>query len=225
LTANQTSRAGVPATWHAGTIFAAVLLTLAITVAACSQEDVGERSGMGSHMSGSPASTASPGLPKDIGSADAVFLQELGALGSREARMSRLALRFGSPGIRALGRRIRTSQRGRDRLVRACLTDWSDQHPGRMMTGAGATHLRHGTMSSRAMGTLALARGAQFDARFLSMMIDHHRAMVSAAEAELDHGANPRTRRLAGMIERQQGAELTMMQKMDSLDHASASSP
>ena len=69
-------------------------------------------------------------------------------------------------------------------------------------------------MSPAQMEQLRNATGAQFDEMFLTMMIEHHRSAVSAAQEEIEQGSNPDAKQLAEKIVADQTAEISRMQQM-----------
>jgi uncharacterized protein (DUF305 family) len=71
-----------------------------------------------------------------------------------------------------------------------------------------------GMMTPDQMEQLRAATGAQFDAMFLTMMIEHHRSAISAAQEEIVQGSNPDAKQLAEKIVADQTAEITRMQQM-----------
>ena len=71
-----------------------------------------------------------------------------------------------------------------------------------------------GMMTPAQMEQLRNATGAQFDEMFLTMMIEHHRSAISAAQEEIVQGSNPDAKELAEKIVADQTAEITRMQQM-----------
>ena len=68
--------------------------------------------------------------------------------------------------------------------------------------------------ATRFLVQLGNATGAQFDQMFLTMMIEHHRSAISAAQEEIEQGSNPEAKELAEKIVADQTAEIDRMQQM-----------
>jgi uncharacterized protein (DUF305 family) len=85
--------------------------------------------------------------------------------------------------------------------------------PGQI-DAAGGGDAMPGMMSPRDMDQLAHTTGADFDHRFLSMMIDHHQGALRMADTELRDGRDPQARALAQRIRDAQTAQITQMQSM-----------
>jgi uncharacterized protein (DUF305 family) len=71
-----------------------------------------------------------------------------------------------------------------------------------------------GMMTPAQMEQLGGATGAQFDEMFLTMMIEHHRSAVAAAQQEIEQGSNPDAKQLAEKIVADQTAEIDRMQQI-----------
>ncbi|PYF95915.1 protein of unknown function [Georgenia satyanarayanai] len=71
-----------------------------------------------------------------------------------------------------------------------------------------------GMSQEEAMAELESLSGAEFDQRFLELMIAHHRGAVDMAQAELDGGENPQGLELAQKIIDDQQAEITEMEEL-----------
>ncbi len=71
-----------------------------------------------------------------------------------------------------------------------------------------------GMSQEEAMAELESLSGAEFDQRFLELMIAHHRGAVDMAQEELDGGENPQALELAQTIIDDQQAEITEMEQL-----------
>ncbi|OXM70771.1 MULTISPECIES: DUF305 domain-containing protein [Amycolatopsis] len=106
-----------------------------------------------------------------------------------------------------LAARIERAQDPEIRQMRDWLTRW----------GAAAAPMDHsmpGAMSHDDMAMLEHATGAEFDQRFLRMMIEHHEGAVEMARTELAQGTNADAKALAQRIIDTQQAEITEMRAM-----------
>lgn len=73
-----------------------------------------------------------------------------------------------------------------------------------------------GMMSEDQMSELEDATGAEFDAMFLEMMIEHHEGAIAMAQDQVDDGKNAEAIALAeAIIEAQQGEIETMQGLLD----------
>ncbi|MFC7339974.1 DUF305 domain-containing protein [Saccharopolyspora griseoalba] len=155
-----------------------------------------------------PASTQAPAKHHD--EADVSFARGMVVHHQQAVEMSRLAAdRAGSPQVRELAEQIEAAQGPEIERLEGWLRDWGAapaQHGGH-----GEDGQMHGMMSAEQLHGLSRASGADFDRRFLSMMIEHHEGAVRMARTELDSGASPEAKRLAqGIIDTQQ-AEIDTM--------------
>ena len=71
-----------------------------------------------------------------------------------------------------------------------------------------------GMMSDADMGQLGQVRGAEFDKRFLTMMITHHEGAVAMSATELRDGRDAEAKALAQKITDAQRAEIDQMHRL-----------
>jgi uncharacterized protein (DUF305 family) len=71
-----------------------------------------------------------------------------------------------------------------------------------------------GMMNDQEMDDLMAASGTNFDRMFLQMMIRHHQGAIEMANAEQQHGQDPRAKQLAAKIASDQAAEIKEMQDL-----------
>lgn len=71
-----------------------------------------------------------------------------------------------------------------------------------------------GMSQEEAMAELESLSGAEFDRRFLELMIAHHRGAVDMAQEELDGGENPEALELAQKIIDDQQAEISETEQL-----------
>lgn len=122
--------------------------------------------------------------------------------------------------IKVLAEQIQAAQGPEIEQLTGFLEAWgADVPPSTPMTGMGhgsmpSTSSMSGMMTPAQLEQLYSASGAQFDEMFLTMMIEHHRSAVSAAQDEIVKGSHPDARQLAEKIVADQTAEITLMQQM-----------
>ena len=166
-----------------------------------------EQQGHQGHQGHQPATSQAPGTHNP---ADVTFAQGMVVHHEQAIEMSRSATgRAGSPQVRALAEQIAAAQGPEIDRLNGWLRDWGAapaQH-----SGHGGHQQMDGMMSAEQMRGLAQASGADFDRRFLSMMIEHHEGAVSMARAELKSGAFPEAKQLAQRIIDTQRAEIGTM--------------
>ena len=159
------------------------------------------------HQGHGPATSQAP---RKHNQADVTFAQGMVVHHQQAIEMSKSATdRAGSPEVRELAEQIAAAQRPEIDLLNGWLRDWGAapaQH-----SGHGGHQQMDGMMSAEQMRGLAQASGADFDRRFLSMMIEHHEGAVSMARAELKSGAFPEAKQLAQRIIDAQRAEIDTM--------------
>jgi uncharacterized protein (DUF305 family) len=126
------------------------------------------------------------------------------------------------PEIAALAEQIRVDQTEEIDTMSAWLEEWGEPVPETgFATGDGHTHSEssgtddHGDMpgmaSGAAMDALAEAPDAEFEERWLAMMVEHHEGAVAMAEEVADSGESPEVDELAGSITAEQQAEIEEM--------------
>ncbi|MBY6538013.1 DUF305 domain-containing protein [Rhodococcus sp. BP-349] len=71
-----------------------------------------------------------------------------------------------------------------------------------------------GMMRSQDMASLTALSGDEFDQRWLTMMIDHHRGAVAMAETEIEEGSNDDAVAMARTIVETQNAEIARMEHL-----------
>lgn len=99
-------------------------------------------------------------------------------------------------------------------MMTSWLEAWKeDTTPPEDMTGHGGMDM-NGLSQEEAMGQLNGLPGAEFNRRFLELMIAHHEGAVTMARDELRDGQNPQARELAQKIIDDQQAEIVKMRGM-----------
>ncbi|GEN81378.1 DUF305 domain-containing protein [Actinotalea fermentans] len=115
--------------------------------------------------------------------------------------------------VRALGERIAAAQGPEIATMSGWLEAWGEDLPAEAdMSGMGHEGMQmEGMDQEAAMAELSGLTGAEFDRRFLELMIEHHRGAIVMAEQERGEGENAEAVRLAGAIIDDQTAEITEM--------------
>lgn len=81
--------------------------------------------------------------------------------------------------------------------------------------GGGSTEPEHaGMMSETQMQQLEQVSGVEAERMFLTMMIEHHRGAIQAADTELADGEHPPAQELANKIRDDQAAEIAEMEQL-----------
>ena len=127
------------------------------------------------------------------------------------------------PEVAALAEQIRDTQVPEAETMVDWLTTWgepvpetsrdhvhADSHDGAEPDGGDLP----GMMSGEQMQSLEDASGAEFERRFLEMMIEHHEGAIEIAEAELDEGRHIPARDLAEDIVSAQQDEIETMESL-----------
>jgi len=155
--------------------------------------------------------------------ADVAFAQNMIPHHRDAVAMAELATdRAQSPEVKTLAEQIRTAQEPEIEQLTGFLDAWgAEVPPSNSMEGmghgstpsTGASDMG-GMMTPAQMEQLGGATGAQFDEMFLTMMIEHHRSAVAAAQQEIEQGSNPDAKQLAEKIVADQTAEIDRMQQI-----------
>lgn len=178
-----------------------------------------------------PAVHAHPPPPADTGQrrhtpADTRFMQGMIAHHAQAVVMTRMVPRHtDNAGLRLLAQRIDLSQQDEMATMRRWLQDRGEAVPsGDSHAGHGAgqhTGTDHGAMpgmlTAEELARLDAARGVEFDALFLELMIRHHQGalvMVEQLLATPGAGQEPETFNFASEVDADQRAEIARMQGM-----------
>ncbi|MFF8475887.1 DUF305 domain-containing protein [Streptomyces sp. NPDC015414] len=184
-----------------------------LALAACGGGDDGAaRAGHGG--SASPAASATAGTHN---AQDVTFAQGMIPHHRQALEMAKLADgRASSARVKDLAARIEKAQDPEIRTMTGWLTAWGEQVPMAGMDHSGHAGMTGmaGMMSDDDMAALKKATGADFDRRFLSLMVEHHRGAVEMAGTEKSRGAYGPARTMAGDIVRAQNAEIREMKRI-----------
>jgi uncharacterized protein (DUF305 family) len=166
-------------------------------VAGCGGDDAGETS-------------------ESFNAADVEFGQGMIAHHEQAIEMSEMAL---DPSVGAtadvvdLATRIQAAQDPEIEQMSGWLTAWDEPVEMDMSDGHDMAEMP-GMMSATQMDELAALTGADFDARWLAMMIEHHRGAIEMSETVLTEGANGDVLSLAQQIIDAQQGEITEMESL-----------
>ncbi|MGW2448637.1 DUF305 domain-containing protein [Streptomyces sp. NPDC001494] len=190
----------------------AVTATASVALAACGGGDGAARAGHGGQASPSASATAGAHNAQDVSFAQGMIPHHQQAL-----EMAKLADgRASSARVKDLAARIEKAQDPEIRTMTGWLTAWGEQVPMAGMDHSGHSGMTGmaGMMSDDDMAALKKATGADFDSRFLSLMVEHHRGAVEMAGTERTKGAYGPARTMAGDIVRAQNAEIREMERL-----------
>lgn len=101
-----------------------------------------------------------------------------------------------------------------DQPVPATVRDHTNAHSGDEMSDMDLGQGMPGMMTADQMDELADAADAEFQARWLTMMIEHHRGAVEMAQSAQELGENTAATDLARQIEAAQTTEIATMQDL-----------
>ncbi|GAA2678312.1 DUF305 domain-containing protein [Actinoplanes palleronii] len=141
-------------------------------------------------------------------SVDVTFVQMMIAHHEQAIEMAGLAAsRAGNAGIRALAGRISAAQKPEIDVLRSWLRDRGkpDSDPGHDHAGMP------GMQTPAAISALTAARGADFDRRFATMMIAHHRGAQQMSGDLLRSGVDERLSEMANEMAVEQGSEINRL--------------
>ncbi|MET0414504.1 MAG: DUF305 domain-containing protein [Actinoplanes sp.] len=141
---------------------------------------------------------------------DVTFVQMMIVHHAQAVEMADLApQRAGSATLRALAARISAAQKPE----MAYLRGWLSQR--QQSENAGHDHSTMPGMQSAAdMAALAAARGSDFDRRFVTMMVAHHKGAIQMAGDVVQGGSDEQLREMAGEMSIEQGSEINRLQAL-----------
>lgn len=144
--------------------------------------------------------------------ADVAFAQQMVPHHQQAVDMSNTAERSAGPEVRALASRIEAAQSPEITRMQGWLRAWGE--PADHQVDGIEHHHGAGMMSEAQMRSLDTATGRAFDRRWLTLMIEHHRAAIQMSETEIADGKYPAAVALARRIIAAQRAEITQMKQM-----------
>jgi len=216
------------------TLARAVVVTLLMLVAACSEQSTPEDDHAAARSDilqpgrpGEPMETLDPDTtlssePASLG--DKIFVQMMVPHHAQALDMCELArTRAGDEQVVAVARRIKGAQGPEILTLSSWLQSQGVEVPESMedITGHEAHHGHHGhemtmpgMLTDREMRELRSARGAEFDRLFLKGMIQHHQGAVVMADSELTTGREQMALEMAGEIQAGQSAEIQRLREV-----------
>ena len=173
------------------------ILAMFVSVSACS-------SNSDSSKSGADVSSASA-----FNKADVIFAQEMIPHHAQSVEMADMALAssaYASTQVMDLAKRIKSAQGPEIEMMKGWLTDWN------MPMEMGQMSQMSGMMSNDEMASLKKLTYAEFDQKWLEMMILHHQGALESAMAIQSSGKCPPVLKVASQIVSDQTAEMEEMQ-------------
>ncbi len=189
----------------------AAVLTLGLTLAACSQAD--DTAGNETTESSSTAAT-------EHNAADTQFAQMMIVHHEGALEMAQLATEQATtPEVKDLAGRITEAQQPEIDLMTSWLNEWGEEtDPMGGMDHSGMDHSgmdMNGMDQDEAMADLEGLEGAEFDKQFLQLMTAHHEGAVEMSQLELDEGVNTDALDLAQEIIDAQTQEIAEMGELE----------
>lgn len=185
---------------------------VSLVAAGCGSSSDGSMPGMDMDSDNTETSTADAS-GADFNDADVTFAQGMIPHHRQAVEMAKLAGdRAESQEVKDLAADIEAAQDPEIEQMAGWLEEWDQP----MELGGMDSMEMGGMMSEDQMSGLEDATGAEFDAMFLEMMIEHHEGAIVMAQAEVDDGKNAEAVALAeAIIEAQQGEIETMQGLLD----------
>ena len=187
-----------------------VLVAGTLALPGCSSAD-----DAGSHAGGHAGSAAT--AEAQVSDADVTFAQGMLPHHEQAVQMAQLVEgRTENADILDLAARVEQAQRPEIETLDGRLEEWGADAGGHGSHGSGSSSGGHadGMMTEGDMAALEATSGADFDRRFLEMMIEHHRGAVAMANTEVAEGQQPDAVEMARGIERTQNAEIAEMEQL-----------
>ena len=124
-----------------------------------------------------------------------------------------------TPEVQELAAQIEAAQGPEIELMQSWLQQWgepaaSEDDMAGMGHGDTSGMEMDGMTQEEAMAELEGLSGEAFDARFLELMIEHHRGAVTMAQTALDEGQHPDVQELAEQVVTDQEAEIEHMEQL-----------
>lgn len=198
------------------TTLAAAAIGVAL-VAGCG--DDGSSASMEGHSMGSSSMESAPSQDPaaDFADADVAFASMMYPHHAQAVEMASMVDgRSTNPDVVTLADEIADAQGPEMDQLASWLAEWGQPSPSAspddmqgMDHGSGS-----GMMSSQDMASLTALSGDEFDQRWLTMMIDHHRGAVAMAETEIEEGSNDDAVAMARTIVETQNAEIARMEQL-----------
>ena len=175
----------------------------------CGAHSIQERGG--GHLGHGAASGAAAGaIGADFNPADVMFLQMMAVHNNQGVELARLAAdRATRQEVRTLAAAVAATQETEAASMSAWLSGWSQP-----ATAEPDEHTAHGGMpgaSKEAIAAIAGAAPADFEGKFLNMMIAQQDDAIQMARVETATGLNSKVKELAGRIDTSRTAQIKQM--------------
>jgi len=189
-------------------------VALAVVLSACASQ-------ASESAASSPSSAASESAAASVddshNDADVTFTQNMVVHHEGAILMANLAGRTASTAeVKTLADRIAAAQEPEILEMQSWLVAWGEPSAADAdMGGMDMGGMDMGGLSQEeAMTELKAVTGAEFDRRFLELMIEHHQGAIEMSQTQLAAGVNPRALELAQSIIDAQKAEITEMKQL-----------
>lgn len=189
-----------------------MVAAVSLVAVGCGSSSDGSMPGMDMD-SDATETTAAGASGADSNDADVMFAQGMIPHHEQAVEMAKLAGdRAESQEVKDLAADIEAAQDPEIEQMTGWLEEWDQPME---MDGMDSMEMG-GMMSEDQMSELEDATGAEFDAMFLEMMIEHHEGAIAMAQDQVDDGKNAEAIALAeAIIEAQQGEIETMQGLLD----------
>lgn len=179
---------------------------VALVLAGCSGSDQHE----GGTGAAAPEQPAAPQVSAEFNQADVSFAAQMIPHHQQAVDMAALAdAKAASPQVKTLATKIRDTQDAEIATLSSMLEVWGQPAPEDPGLDPAAYP---GMLPDAEVATLDGLSGAEFDRRFLDLMIQHHRGAITAATTQQGGGKNPQAKELAGRIIAEQQGQITEME-------------
>ncbi|MBM7413419.1 MULTISPECIES: DUF305 domain-containing protein [Nocardiaceae] len=200
------------------TTLAAAAIGVAL-VAGCG--DGGSSASMEGHSMGSSSMESAPSQDADpaadFADADVAFASMMYPHHAQAVEMASMVDgRSTNPDVVTLAGEIADAQQPEMDQLASWLAEWGQPSPSAASESMDGTDHGSGSgmMTSQDMASLTTLSGDEFDQRWLTMMIDHHRGAVTMAETEIEEGSHVDAVAMARTIVETQNAEIARMERL-----------
>jgi len=192
-------------------VVAGTAIAVSLTLAACSGG--GSTTPSAAPTSAASTAPASGDATETHNDADTMFAQMMIVHHEGAIEMADLAVEQAeSEEVRSLAEGISAAQGPEIEKMTSWLEAWGEETEA--MGGMDMGMDMDGMSQEEAMAELESLSGADFDRRFLELMVAHHKGAVEMAQSELQDGENPEALELAEQIVADQEAEIAEMEQL-----------
>lgn len=198
----------------------AVSLAAALALTGCAESGTPGADDRGRTAPTLQGPIAAPVASAELGAfnvADVVFLQQMVPHHEQALQIAGLATgRASAPDVRAVADGVRATLPGEVRQM----STWLAALGIPLGPGSDTLHAHGGGMSEADVTALAALTGAEFDAEFLELMIQHQTGAVELASAEASAGENVAARALAAAISDREWNGVRVMRDLAERGHS-----